>query len=348
MIIGHLANFLRDNAMPSSNRTGAYHLVLIAASLVIWLPRIAHAWGTNGHRVVAEIAERYLEPGVRARITELIDGSSLPEISNWADDVRSFPVWDCALPFHYVTIEPGAEYPDQGVPEGDAIEAIAYYADVLANERVDLESRRIALKFLVHLVGDLHQPLHVGRGCDQGGNDIKVDWFGETVDFHGVWDRSILDSENLSFTEFADFADHASAEQIAAYQDTTPVDWAREAQRLLDGVYSCNVDGDMCPCFCGDCDDGLSPFGGCLKRECTLIAAGPVRLAYRYRTRALPMIYSQVVKGGARLAGMLSWIFSDHRPPEAYRQMRKKMRKLPNWDQARKTMAGCDGSPQRP
>ncbi len=348
MIMGHLADYLKDTAMPNSNRTGAgaCYLALIAASLALWPPQTAHAWGTSGHRIVAEIAERHIEPGVRAKITELIEGRSLPEISNWADDVRSYPVWDCAQSFHYVTIEPGAEYPDQGVPEGDVIEAVVYYADVLADQRADLESRRVALKFLVHLVGDLHQPLHVGRGCDRGGNRIKVDWFGETANFHTVWDSGLIDSENLSFTEFADFADHATTEQITAYQDSTPLDWAREAQELLDGIYSCDVRGDGCPCFCGDCDDGLSPFGGCLRRECTLIAAGPARLSYRYRTRSLPIIHSQVVKGGARLAGMLSWILSENQnPPKAYRQMRKRMRKLPNWDQAQKAMASCDGSP---
>ena len=83
-----------------------------------------------------------------------------------------------------------------------------------------------------------------------------------------------------------------------------------------------------------------------MRRHCTLIAAGPVRLAYQYKTRALSIIETQMVKGGTRLAGMLSWIFSDDpKPPEAYRQMRETMRKLPNWDQAEQAMASCGGSP---
>ncbi len=332
--------------MPDPHRigSGAFYLALAAVSLTLWTPRIAHAWGKSGHRIVAEIAERHLEPAMRARITRLLDGSGLPEISNWADDVRSYPAWECA-PLHYVTIEPGARYPDQGVPRGDAAEAIVYYADVLADDGADLEHRRIALKFLVHLIGDLHQPLHSGRGCDRGGNLIKVDYFGEIINFHTVWDTTLIDSEKLSFTEYADFVDHADAEEITEYQDSTPLDWTREAQGFLDGVYSCHTDGDGCPCFCGDCDDGRSSFGGCQRRKCTLIAAGPVRLGYRYRIRALKVIRSQLVKGGARLAGMLSWILSDDaKPPKAYRKMHRKMHKLPNWGLTEKALAACDGS----
>ncbi len=343
--------------MPRSNRITAgacarpfrCRAALFAAALSLWLPLDAHAWAQNGHRVIGEIAERHLEPDVLNRIHALLEGRGLAEIGTWADDIRSFPRWDCAQPFHYVTIEPGARYPDQGVPEGDAIEAVVYYADLLADRDAPLPVRRGALKFLVHFIGDLHQPLHVGRGCDRGGNQIKVEWFGETVSFHNVWDEKLIESENLSFTELTDFIDVASDQEIAAYQDSTPLDWAREAQELLDAAYTCDVPGDRCPCFCGDCDDGLSSFGGCLERQCTLMAAGPVRMAYGYKSRNLPVLRTQLVKGGARLAGMLGWIFSDQpSPPEDYRQLRETMRNLPEWDAAAQSLAACDGSSDHP
>ena len=333
--------------MPRSNpiTAGAATVALCAAALSLWLPREAHAWAQNGHRVIGELAERHLEPEVRARIRDLLDGRGLAEIGTWADDIRSFPVWNCAPPFHYVTIEPGARYPDRGVPEGDAIEAIVYYADVLVGAEASLDERRVALKFLVHFIGDLHQPLHVGRGCDRGGNEIKVEWFGETASLHNVWDEKLIESENLSFTELANFLDRAGDDEIAAYQDSTPFDWAREAQELLDTVYTCDVAGDRCPCFCGGCEDGLSPFGGCLERPCTLMAAGPVRLGYGYKARMLPVVQVQLVKGGARLAGMLSWIFADQpSPPAAYREFRETMLGLPEWPAAAAALAACDGS----
>ncbi len=332
--------------MPRSKRiTAGASVALCAVALTLSLPRNAHAWAQNGHRVIGELAERYLEPEVRARVRELLDGRGLAEIGNWADDIRSFPVWDCAQPFHYVTIEPGAEYPDQGVPEGDAIEAVVYYTDVLMDSGAPVDARQTALKFLVHFIGDLHQPLHVGRGCDRGGNQVKVEWFGEAANFHNVWDEKLIESENLSFTEFTDFIDHAGAEEITAYQDTTPLDWAREAQQLLDAVYICDVLTDRCPCFCGGCEDGLSAFGGCLEQPCTLMASGPVRLAYGYKARVVPALQTQLVKGGARLAGMLSWIFSDQpSPPAAYREFRETMHDLPEWPAAAEALAGCDGS----
>ena len=328
-----------------SKAAGCCHLALIVASLAFTSPRAAHPWGQNGHRAVAELAERRLAPATRSMIAELLDGRSLAEVSTWADDVRSFSEWDCAYPFHFVTIAPGAEYPGEGVPEGDAIEALVYYADVVADRQAEAERRRIALKFLVHLVGDLHQPLHVGRGCDKGGNLITVEWFDETVNFHSVWDTRLIESTELSFTELVDIIDRATTEEIAAFQDSTPLDWAREAQQLLDAAYSCDVQGDRCPCFCGGCEDGLSPFGGCLERECVLMAAGSVRMGYQYRARNLPVVRDQLVKGGARLAGMLSWIFADDSaPPAAYQRMRETLHGLPNWPRARTALAACDGS----
>ncbi len=324
---------------------GVSRVTLAACLLALFLPREALAWGQSGHRVVAEIAERHLEPAVRAELDQLLDGYSLPEISTWADDVRSFPAWECGAPFHYVTVTPGAAYPDRGVPEGDAVEALVFYADLAADPGTEPEARRRALKWVVHLVGDLHQPLHSGRGCDEGGNWIRVEWFGEAHKLHSVWDSQLIEFEDLSFTEFADFADHADAGEIAAYQDSTPLDWVREAQQLLDGVYTCHV-RDRCPCFCGGCEDGRSPFGGCLVRECELMAAGPVRLGYGYRSWALPMIHDLVVKGGARLAGMLSWILSEATgPPAAYRQMRDAFHQLPQWQEAAETLRSCGGTP---
>ncbi len=330
--------------VPDRRRAPAWRLVPAVLVLALCVPRAALAWGQNGHRALAEIAQRHLEPAVRAEIAELLDGRGLPEISTWADDIRSYPVWDCAKPFHYVTVAPGATYPDQGVPEGDAVEAIVFYAGVLTDASADLEARRRALKFLVHFAGDLHQPLHSGRGCDEGGNWIQVEWFGETVKLHSVWDRKLIESESLSFTEFADFNDHAGTEDVASFQASTPLDWVREAQALLNAAYTCHT-RDRCPCFCGGCEDGRSAFGGCQVRECELMAAGPVRLGYQYRAWALPVVRAQMVKGGTRLAGMLNWIFSgDAEPPEAYRQMRETFRGLPRWQEAEKALAACDGS----
>lgn len=323
----------------------AGRLALIAAGLTLVLPQAAYPWAQNGHRAVGEIAERHLEPEIRDRIRQLLDGRSLAEVSNWADDIRSFTEWDCAQSLHFVTIQPGADYPGDGAPQGDAIKAVVFYTDVLKDRDTSMEARATALKFLVHFVGDLHQPLHAGRGCDRGGNHIKVEWFGETVSLHSVWDEKLIESENLSFTELVDFADHATAAEIAAYQDSTPIDWAHDAQVLLDEVYTCNTTGDRCPCFCGGCEDGLSPFGGCLERPCTLIAAGPVRMGYHYKTRTMPLIYTQLVKGGARLAGMLNWIFADSAtPPKIYRDFHATMHGLPEWPAASEAMTTCDGS----
>ncbi len=149
----------------------------------------------------------------------------------------------------------------------------------------------------------------------------------------------MVDSEKLSYTEFADFLDLAEPQRIRELQDSTPLDWAEEAQALLPQVYTCYV-RDRCPCFCGDgCSGGTSVFGGCRTAQCEWIAAGPVVLSYQYQARNLPVVHDQLLKGGIRLAGLLDWVFTGRQPPAAWEELASAMRALPESDRA--AMKSC-------
>jgi hypothetical protein len=263
----------------------------------------------------------------------------LASISDWADIIRSEERWNCASPFHYATIPPGTRYLDEGVPpEGDVVGAIVYYEELLSDRNATPEQRAVALKFLVHFVADVHQPLHVGLGCDRGGNDVQVEWFGEIANLHSVWDGKIYDSWRLSYTEFADFIDNVDEVEIKSIQHTTIVDWLVESQKHHVDVYRCSTNRDRCPCLCGDCAESYSAFGGCTSRPCVLSLSGPIRLAWEYRYRARPIVERQLLKAGLRLAAILNRALSEKSSFEAYEEMKRQVKAKPDWNIS---MRGC-------
>ncbi len=170
--------------------------------LFLVLPAAAAAWGPTGHRVVGQIAEDHLSAAARRGVEALIGPESLAEAATWADEIRSDPTWDKAAPWHYISIDDGETLETtRRSSDGDVLWAIHHFSDVLRSADASHEEKGEALKFLVHFVGDVHQPLHVGRRADQGGNSVQVSWFGETTNLHRVWDSEMIDHEGLSFTE---------------------------------------------------------------------------------------------------------------------------------------------------
>lgn len=312
----------------------------VALAGLIMIPGEVAAWGQNGHRIVAEIAERRLTSDAALEASRILDGASLAEVSTWADEIRSNPRWKCADPFHYVTIPQGAQYGKKGIPEeGDAGAALVYFAEVLSSSTSGLEERRAALGFLVHLIGDLHQPLHVGLGCDRGGNQIQLSWFGEESNLHSVWDRKIIESRNLSFTEFTEFLERGEAETGRELQ-LNPLVWMKEAQALAPQIYQCRLE-DGCPCFCGDCRDGASAFGGCEVIDgCRLQVGAQVRLSWTYRALHSETVDRRLLMAGLRLAGVLNEVLSaDSRLPRGFTELRRRLETFaPGW---RNAVASC-------
>ncbi len=243
----------------------------------------APVWGQNGHRIVGEIATRHLSEEAAAAVEALIGPIDLAQAGTWADEIRSDSTWDHAAPWHYITIED-----DQTLetaprnPDGDIVEAMERFEAVLRDPKADHEAQAQALKFMVHFVGDVHQPLHVGRGADRGGNGITVYWFGDRTNLHSVWDTRIIENQHLSFTEFTRFIDHATEAQVAAWQRASYADWVAESKALRDFVYDFGPDneGEETP-----------------------------RLGYGYAYRATPVVRQRLLQAGIRLAGLLNDIF---------------------------------------
>jgi hypothetical protein len=169
----------------------------------------AWAWGRLGHRLTARFAEGRLNPRAKAAIAELLEpGESLADASTWADEHRR--EIRGSAPWHYVDVpldEPqyDARFAGDDPRKGFIVPKLMEFINVLGNPDRPIEERRVALRFVVHLVGDLHQPLHVGDNHDRGGNDTQVQWFNRGSNMHRVWDSDILDryliSAPLSSTE---------------------------------------------------------------------------------------------------------------------------------------------------
>ncbi len=246
-------------------------------ALLVSLPLTATAWGPTGHRAVGQIAERHLTKKARKAIIRILGSEGLAMAGTWMDDIRSDHAYDHTHDWHWVTVPDSSTYALSAKnPDGDVVEAIERMKAILRTDTAAMERKRAALRMLVHLVGDIHQPLHVGRGDDKGGNDFQVRWFKAGSNLHRVWDSGMIEERKLSYTELANSIDHASKAEVRSWQLSTTVDWTAEAVVLRPQVYGAEKGADI---------------------------------GYEYMYANWPTVEQQLVKAGVRLAGVLNELF---------------------------------------
>ena len=278
-----------------------FTLIAAAAAAAALVSSPALAWGKTGHRVIAAIADTQLSGLARANVEQILGpGESLDEAANWPDEMRSAPgeFWQkTATPWHYVTLD-GIIY-DHAPPEGDAFEALGRFKKTLQDPNASRADKQLALRFIVHLVGDLHQPLHVGKCCDKGGNDVKVTFFGKPTNLHAVWDSQLVDDEQLSFSELATKLErHISPQDVVKWWDSNPRDWISESAEIRDSVYPTSRDF-------GNPPKGRKPTKG----------EPPLPdLSYSYVFKFTPVMERRLSQGGVRLAAYLNAIFAEPQP----------------------------------
>lgn len=215
-------------------RLGRCTLTIVLLALAVQAPALA--FGPGGHRIAGEVAASLLCAKTAAEIAALAGGESLAELGLWADRIRDQDEWRHTGPWHFMNIDDGVrieayEHP----PEGDVLWAIEQQAETLAQPG-DPERRAEALRFLVHFVVDIHQPLHVGRESDRGGNTIDVRYRGETSNLHRFWDTDVLRIEGLAESEYTARI-KPLARMFAGRDHTSPTDWAAESLELRPVVY---------------------------------------------------------------------------------------------------------------
>ncbi|GAB4175687.1 MAG: S1/P1 nuclease [Wenzhouxiangellaceae bacterium] len=221
-------------------------LILIVV-LGLHLPTAAWAWGQTGHRVAGDIAAHYLSPEAKVAVERILGTETPARASTWPDFMRADPseFWQrTASPWHYVTVPPGKTYSEVGAPpQGDAYTALERFAATLRDRRASRDDQALALRFAIHIIADLHQPLHVGNGSDRGGNQFTVTFFGENTNLHRVWDQHLIERMELSYTELATWllAD-IDDRRFEAWNNPDPLVWIAESAEIRNRIYPTDRD----------------------------------------------------------------------------------------------------------
>ncbi|HKV73616.1 MAG TPA: S1/P1 nuclease [Gemmatimonadales bacterium] len=260
-----------------------FALTLLSPRPAAPLPR--GFWFDFGHRLVADIAARRLTPAATGAVRDLLGGQSMADVASWADEVRG--ARRETAPLHYVNIPLAAAQYDSAnyCPGGECIiAAIARYRAELADAQASPVERTEALKFLIHLVGDLHQPLHVSNHGDRGGNTVDVTFYDEAANLHKVWDGMLLEHTRLDEAEYlARLERQMSGFKLDQVERGTVIDWAMEgharAARIAYRIPANRVLGDA------------------------------------YEQADLPVADSALIEAGVRLARVLNEALVNYRPP---------------------------------
>ena len=207
--------------------------------LILLLPTMLFAddWGKTGHRVIGQIAQDNLTPAATSAINELLGGETLATVSTWADEMRSNPEFDKYSIWHYVNLPEDKKYHEVEHTQDNAVIIIERAIEKLSDDSVSNEDKTFYLKFLVHLVGDIHQPMHLGEKRDKGGNNIKLKWFGENTNLHRIWDSDIIDSSKMSYTELTNNLPRLSNSKKKEYESSPIEVWVKETHDLTKKIY---------------------------------------------------------------------------------------------------------------
>ncbi len=212
--------------------------LLFAACTLFFLilTKTTLAWGKTGHQIVAQIAKANLEPGVLDSVQKYLGTMSFEDASTWMDDVRKDSTLSYMKPWHYVNVEKDKTYVKNTNP--NLINELEVVISALNNRKgTKTEDINFALKQLFHLVGDLHQPLHVGYGVDKGGNDIKVKHEGKEKNLHWAWDSEIIKSANITYDIVSKKDKKFSSGKKKKIMQIDVIKWMNESRSYLPQVY---------------------------------------------------------------------------------------------------------------
>lgn len=255
---------------------------LLTTLLSLFITLNCFGWGQKGHDAVAYIAECNLTPEVYQKVVKALGGHSLVYYANWMDNASHTQPYRYTKTWHYANVDKGYTYQTMPKnPKGNVVTAIESIVAKLKSGKLSEAEESLNLKFLIHLVGDLHAPMHAGRLSDLGGNKIYVKYFGKKIKLHELWDIDLIeDAHRWSYTEWQQQLDkYCSAEKRAQISKGTPEEWFEESHKIAKDIYI------------------ASPKGA--------------KLSYYYLNYYTPKIEERILAGGLRLAWLLNSIYSE-------------------------------------
>jgi len=250
---------------------------------VFCLPFYSFGWGVLGHRIVGQIADSYLTPKARAGIEKILGNETIAMASNWADFIKSDSAYSYISRWHYIDLDSGLTKEQVRAyllkdTATDIYTRMNFLIGELKNKKLSIAKKRMDLKLLIHFVGDIHQPFHVGHREDMGGNKIKLYWFNSPTNLHALWDDQLINFQQLSYTEYTNAIDHTTTQQRLAWQKQPISEWIIESYQIAEQLY-------------------------------LEIKQPEPKLSYSYNYDHIQMLNERLVKAGIRLAGLLNQLF---------------------------------------
>jgi len=277
----------------------------------------AFGWGGEGHDLVARIAWDQLTPAVRMRVQEILGPNvTLASISSWADQIRNQRRE--TAPWHYIDIPIDKPHLDMArdCPKGDCVIAkIEDFRKALKDPATDPAQRREALLFLVHFVGDMHQPLHCSDNKDQGGNGVRAQFADHAADrpsnLHSIWDSGLLDPKRMHKSEDELFVEWSkdSAKHAKKWSQGTVNDWAEESHKVAVKITYGRLPKTHATAPAPAAAAAPPAPAAATGAQTTSRANNsqpPVLIDAKYEKKADPVVKEQIEKAGARLARVLN------------------------------------------
>ena len=242
---------------------------------LIILPAKTFAWGKQGHALVAEVAFNYMNKNTKMEVLKYLDGMTIEDAANWMDNVKSDHSFDFMKPYHYVNFEKGDNVVET---EGDNIifQLNTTIKELQNKKNLSKEEINTKIKILFHLMGDLHQPLHVGYGEDKGGNTMQINYSGKGTNLHSFWDSGIIKSKGITLQDCLNSNEFCFF-KLRKIKKINVIKWSSESRILLDQIYN----------------------------------TGGNKINDEYVNRNAALIETQILKAGIRLAGVLNDVFKD-------------------------------------
>ena len=251
-------------------------LILLVALLATFE---SFGWGQKGHDIVAYIAECNLAPRTYRKVVAALDGHSPVYYANWLDGASHTAEYAYTKTWHYANVDEGQTFASQPRNEsGDVVKAVEEIVAKLKSGKLSAEEESLNLKMLIHLVGDMHCPMHAGRLSDRGGNSVKVNFFGKQCKLHSLWDSEIVESAHRwGYTEWQREIDRQNKVEHRKIVKGAPAEWFVQTHSETVEVYENTPEG--------------------------------AKLSYDYVTLFTPTVEQQLLRGGLRLAHLLNEIY---------------------------------------
>jgi len=242
------------------------------------------SWGYVGHKTIGTIAENHLTPNAKTAVKSLLGDQSIADVASWADNVRNQPEYQYTGPWHYLEFTLGMNYEDfskhvEGMDANNVYGAILKFEAELKSDTTSHAERIVALKFLIHFISDCHQPMHLSKAEDKGGNTVIVQFDGQDTNLHSLWDSKLIDHQGFTFDKMAKEYDTATPEQIKQWQSGSQMKWIFESYQIAGKIYA-------------------------------EVEKNNNKLDEAYYKANIPVVQERIEMAGIRLAGVLNSIFS--------------------------------------